>query len=102
MKQSMARRLRLILLAMAAPPPLPIHENDGRLAKTAARSRLGRPAESGVPSSTLFTIPARDGFPMPAELVKPKDFDTAKEYPVILSVRGGPSAPTADARHDRS
>jgi dipeptidyl-peptidase-4 len=31
---------------------------------------------------------------MPAELLKPKDFDPAKKYPVILNVYGGPSAPT--------
>jgi len=31
---------------------------------------------------------------MPAELLKPKDFNPAKKYPVIIYVYGGPSAPT--------
>ena len=35
---------------------------------------------------------------MPAELLKPRDFDPSKRYPLILYVYGGPSAPTvADA-----
>ncbi len=41
-----------------------------------------------------MTIPAADGFPMPAQILKPKDFDPSRRYPVILHVYGGPSAPT--------
>jgi dipeptidyl-peptidase 4 len=31
---------------------------------------------------------------MPAQILKPKNFDPARRYPVILHVYGGPSAPT--------
>lgn len=42
----------------------------------------------------LLTIPAADSFPMPAQLLKPKNFDPARRYPVIIYVYGGPSAPS--------
>jgi dipeptidyl-peptidase-4 len=41
----------------------------------------------------LFTIPARDGFKLPASITKPKDFNPNKKYPIIFYVYGGPSAP---------
>jgi dipeptidyl-peptidase-4 len=41
-----------------------------------------------------LTIPATDGFAMPAQILKPKDFDPTRRYPIILHVYGGPSAPT--------
>jgi len=40
----------------------------------------------------LFTIPADDGFPMPAEIMKPKDFRPERKYPVVMFVYGGASA----------
>ena len=42
----------------------------------------------------LLTIPSADGFPLPAQILKPKNFDAARKYPVILFVYGGPSIPT--------
>lgn len=41
----------------------------------------------------FFSIRARDGFALPAQILKPKDFDPSKKYPVIFYVYGGPSAP---------
>lgn len=41
----------------------------------------------------IFSIKARDGFPLPAEILKPKNFDPNKKYPLIVYVYGGPSAP---------
>jgi dipeptidyl-peptidase-4 len=42
----------------------------------------------------LLTIPAADGFQMPARLLKPKGFRDDRRYPVIMSIYGGPSAPS--------
>jgi dipeptidyl-peptidase-4 len=47
-----------------------------------------------VQTPELFTVPASDGFEMPAMIYKPKDFDLEKKYPVIMYHYGGPSAPT--------
>jgi dipeptidyl-peptidase-4 len=42
----------------------------------------------------LFTIATNDGFAMPASMLKPRDFDASKRYPVVIYVYGGPSAPS--------
>jgi hypothetical protein len=41
----------------------------------------------------LTTIPADDGFEMPAQILKPKNFQSGQKYPVIIYVYGGASAP---------
>ncbi len=75
------------------PAILTLHKNDD----TAVRI-LGGCDESKLASIELqrpeqFFINARDGFPLPAEIMKPKDFNPAKKYPLIVYVYGGPSAP---------
>jgi dipeptidyl-peptidase-4 len=74
-------------------PALRLHAADGDLKATIAppRPELLPP---GLQYPQLTTIPAADGFPMPAQILKPRDFDPARRYPVILHVYGGPSAPT--------
>ena len=47
-----------------------------------------------VQTPRFFTIPAADGFALPAQITTPRDFDPARRYPVIISVYGGPGAPT--------
>ena len=42
----------------------------------------------------MFTVAARDGFGMPAMMLKPRFFDPSRRYPAIVYVYGGPSAPT--------
>jgi dipeptidyl-peptidase-4 len=74
-------------------PGLQLHTADGTLKATLASPRpelLPR----GMQYPQLITIPAADGFPMPAQILKPRNFDPGRRYPVILHVYGGPSAPT--------
>jgi dipeptidyl-peptidase 4 len=74
-------------------PSLRLHAADGELRASIAPPRPELlPADLQYPQ--LLTIPAADGFPMPAQILKPRDFDPARRYPVILHVYGGPSAPT--------
>lgn len=75
-------------------PSLTLYKKSGERVRVAAAARPEKLAKYDVQYSMLFTIPARDGFPLPAEILKPRDFDAAKKYPVILHVYGGPSAPT--------
>ncbi len=75
-------------------PSLALHKNDGGRVKVVAEPKTENLAKYDVRHPELFTIPARDGFPLPAEILKPGDFDPGKRYPVILHVYGGPSAPT--------
>jgi dipeptidyl-peptidase 4 len=74
-------------------PALRLHASDGKqLAVLAAPRPELLPANVHFPE--LLTIPAADGFPMPAQILKPSNFDPSKKYPVILHIYGGPSAPS--------
>jgi dipeptidyl-peptidase-4 len=75
-------------------PSLALYKSGGQLVRLIAEPRPEQLEKFEVQYPELLTIPARDGFPMPAQLLKPKDFDPSKKYPVILYVYGGPSAPT--------
>ncbi len=81
-------------------PALRLHSSDGnQLAVLAAPRPELLPAIVHFPE--LLTIPAADGFPMPAQILKPNNFDPSKKYPVILHVYGGPSAPTVSNNWQR-
>ncbi|MGA8223767.1 MAG: DPP IV N-terminal domain-containing protein, partial [Candidatus Acidiferrales bacterium] len=74
-------------------PSLLLHTSDGAAkAKIAAARPELLPAGMRYPE--LLTIPAADGFPMPAQILKPENFDPARKYPVIVYVYGGPSIPS--------
>jgi dipeptidyl-peptidase-4 len=75
-------------------PALRLHEKNGTLRYIIAAPRPELIAQFDLQYPELFTIPNREGFPMPAEILKPKDFNPNKKYPVIYYVYGGPSAPT--------
>jgi dipeptidyl-peptidase-4 len=74
-------------------PALRLHASDGAMRQTvaAARPELLEPYDVQFPE--LFTIPADDGFAMPAEVMKPKDFRADGKYPVVMFIYGGPAAP---------
>jgi dipeptidyl-peptidase-4 len=78
---------------ISTPPSLTLHKNDGTRISTLAKSRAEIPEKLGIRHPEIFTIPAEDSFPLPAQIYKPKDFDPTKKYPLILKVYGGPSAP---------
>ncbi len=73
-------------------PSLQLHAADGNLLQTLAAPRPELLPE-GIQYPEFLTVPAADGFPMPTEIWKPRNFDSARKYPVILYVYGGPSAP---------
>jgi dipeptidyl-peptidase-4 len=75
-------------------PGLSLHKRDGTQVHTIAEPRSELLQGLNLQTPELFTIPAADGFPMPAQILKPKDFDPNKPYPLIFHVYGGPSAPT--------
>ncbi len=79
---------------ISKPPSLGLHKNNGKLVRMLALSNTMLAVEYDMHYPELFTVPARDGFPMPASLLKPKNFDPEKKYPIIFNVYGGPSAPT--------
>ncbi len=74
-------------------PALNLHASSGKLIATLAGPRPELlPADLQYPE--LLTIPTADGFRMPAQILRPKNFDPSRKYPVVLYVYGGPSIPT--------
>jgi len=74
-------------------PSLRLHASDGPLVQTVAAPRPQLLAEYDVQFPELLTIPADDGFPMPAEILKPKSFRPDRKFPVVMFIYGGASAP---------
>ena len=73
-------------------PSLRLFDSSGKVKSTLASPRPEL-LPAGMQFPELSTIPAADGFAMPAQILKPANFDPAHKYPVILHVYGGPSAP---------
>ena len=78
----------------STPPMLSLHSISGEVVKIIDKPKLSLIIDMELQTPELFTIPTSDGFPMPAQILKPADFDETKEYPLIYHVYGGPSAPT--------
>jgi dipeptidyl-peptidase-4 len=74
-------------------PTLRLHSSDGSALQTLADSRPQLIAPYEIQFPEILTIAADDGFPMPAQIQKPKTFRPDRKYPVILFVYGGPAAP---------
>jgi len=83
-------------------PSLSLFNSEGKLIKKLAEPRIDMAEKFDFQYPELLTIPASDGFPMPAEILKPKDFNPNKKYPVIINVYGGPSAPTVSNSWNRA
>lgn len=80
--------------ALSIAPSLTLHRANGDTV-----SQLSAPATSvaqrfDLQPWELMTIEARDGFEMPAMMLKPRFFDPTRKYPAVVYVYGGPSAPT--------
>lgn len=76
------------------PKHLTLCNADGSKIADVARPFTRPLGTYGVVFPELFTVQTPDGFKMPASILKPKDFDPSRKYPVILYGYGGPAAPT--------
>ncbi len=81
-------------------PSLSLRDADGALKATLAPPRTDLLAGLDLQYPELLTVPAEDGTPLQASLLKPTGFDPARRYPVILHVYGGPGAPRVLDRWD--
>ncbi|MEL6821793.1 MAG: DPP IV N-terminal domain-containing protein, partial [Calditrichota bacterium] len=75
-------------------PSLTLYEKSGRSRGTLAEPNMAALTKFNLQYPDLFKIPSSEGFPMPAQLLKPTNFDENRKYPLIIYVYGGPSAPT--------
>ncbi|HKG97300.1 MAG TPA: prolyl oligopeptidase family serine peptidase, partial [Pyrinomonadaceae bacterium] len=68
--------------------------SDGAEQLSLAKPRMELLADFDMQYPELITIPAKDGFKMPARVLKPKGFRSDHRYPVILNIYGGASSPS--------
>ncbi|HMG34466.1 MAG TPA: S9 family peptidase [Blastocatellia bacterium] len=74
-------------------PALRLHASDGSTLQTIASPRSQLIAPYDVQFPELSTIPADDGFPMPAQILRSKTFRPNHKFATIMFVYGGPAAP---------
>lgn len=77
------------------PPQVSLHSADGKVLAYVLENSLDERhpdapylADNSIPE--FGTLPAADGQALQYRLFKPRDFDPAKRYPVIVDVYGGP------------
>ena len=75
-------------------PTLALYDRNGVQLHVISKPRLELLEGLNIQTPELFTIPTMDGFPMPAQILKPGNFNSNKKYPLIFHIYGGPSAPT--------
>jgi len=82
-------------------PSLALYAASGQRLSTLWETGQAVLAPYGLTARELLTIPAPDGFPIPASILKPADFNPAKKYPVLIHVYGGPGSPIVGDRWGR-
>ena len=75
-------------------PSVSVHERDGGLVRVIHAGKKLSELSAGLGAPEFLSIPARDGFALPAQILRPRVMVPGKKYPVIINVYGGPSAPT--------
>jgi len=75
------------------PTKVTLHNGDGSLVRELGNARIAATDEYNWGTVELFTIPSDDGeYDLPAVWVLPPDFDASRQYPVIISIYGGPNS----------
>jgi dipeptidyl-peptidase-4 len=75
------------------PPQVRMHVADGTEERLIDANEVAALADHELAKPVLMEVRARDGFRLPAILMKPLDFDPRKRYPVVQHTYAGPHAP---------
>ncbi len=78
------------------PPTQTIHAADGETIRTLADNRrlVERVQALNLPVPEFITVPAADGAPLNAYIIRPRDFNPGRQYPLLMYVYGGPGSQT--------
>lgn len=80
---------------VSTPNKVALVDNTGKVVKELADSKSSNFNDYKIGKTEYFTIKSDDGkFDLPIVITYPTDFDETKEYPVIMSIYGGPDAGT--------
>ncbi len=73
-----------------------LREADGQLIRTIAENRqLTEQVEAlDLNAPEFITVPVEDGVELNGYLIKPRDFDPQRQYPLLMYVYGGPGSQT--------
>jgi len=72
------------------PPCEDLYRADGTRVAAIVDNNLGELVDYRLSPVQFLTVPAKDGTPLYAEMIKPPDFNPSKRYPVLIDVYGGP------------
>ncbi len=67
---------------------------DGEVVRTLATAAPKDLQKFGYQPPELVSIPARDGYPLDATILKPSPFEAGRRYPVWIDTYSGPDAPS--------
>ena len=78
------------------PATVTLHSADGQQLKVLESNEdlIDTLAEYDPPAPEFMTVPAADGTPLNAWMIKPSDFDPNRAYPLLMYVYGGPGSQT--------
>ena len=76
--------------------------DDGALVRTLDTNPVYKLEELALTETEFLQVPTRDGVMLEAMLIKPKDFDPEKRYPVWFQTYAGPHAPVVREGWSRS
>jgi len=73
-----------------------LHTADGEVVRTLVDNEalVEKLAGMGLREPEFFTVPAADGTPLNAYVIRPVGFDESRRWPVLLYVYGGPGSQT--------
>jgi dipeptidyl-peptidase 4 len=72
------------------PPRQDLYRIDGSRAAVINKDEVPDLGPYHLSPVEFLTVPADDGTKLDAELIRPRDFDATKKYPVLIDVYGGP------------
>jgi dipeptidyl-peptidase-4 len=72
------------------PPRQELYRADGTRLATLAENKVAELGEYRLSPVEFLTVPGADGTMLHASLIKPRDFDPARKYPVLVYLYGGP------------
>ena len=73
-----------------APPRQDLYRTDGSRAAVIDKNRVAGLAQYRLSPVEFLTVGADDGTKLNAQLIRPRDFNPGKKYPVLIDVYGGP------------
>jgi len=76
------------------PDQIRLYKADGKLVSVVDENKTTTLAQYELLTPEFLQVKTKDGFPMEAMMIKPKNFDPAKKYPVFWFLYGGPHAQT--------